>query len=205
MASAPARRLRQARELAGFPSASAFARHCGIKTVTYQHHENGLRDITAENAALYSRFLGLPAGTLLFGERLHSAPTVRIFGYIGHGGEIEPLKQSAPAQETVVPEVDGLMALVVSGNDIGEKYSNGDVLFYQQLRPGRYDLTDLDNIECVIKLDDGVVLVGQMITDRGGQTTVTSFNGRTIREALVFAASPVEFVRRHLPARITNH
>lgn len=206
MANAPARRLRQAREKAGFKSAAEFARHCGTNIVTYQHHENGLRDMNPENAAAYAKFLNLPAGTLLFGERLHSVAAVRIFGTVEAHGSIEPTQKSgSPEQEIYMPDIDGLMALVVTAVDTQTRHDPGDTLFYEQLQPGRYDMADLDRVECVIKLEDGEVLLGRMLTNYEGQTTVMTFTGRTIHEARVFAASPIQVVRRHLPPRIANH
>lgn len=61
-------RLKQAREEAGFRSASAFATHWEIPISTYSQHETGKRVLSADMLIYYSDLLKVPAGWLLSGE-----------------------------------------------------------------------------------------------------------------------------------------
>lgn len=62
------KRLKQAREDAGFKSARGAAKKLGIKPSTYAAHENGQNDYDAEQAASYAKAFNVTASWLLFGE-----------------------------------------------------------------------------------------------------------------------------------------
>lgn len=59
-------RLRWARERAGFPNAAAFARHAGIKPVTYRAYENDQNSVASMAPEIAAR-LGVPTDWLLRG------------------------------------------------------------------------------------------------------------------------------------------
>lgn len=67
-ADTPHDRLRQAREEAGFRSATAAAKAVGIPVGTYGGHENGSRSFDSVAATLYGTRFGVRPGWLLFGE-----------------------------------------------------------------------------------------------------------------------------------------
>lgn len=61
-------RLRQAREKAGFASASAAAEALGVKASTYRAHENGQNEYTFREAQFYGRKYGVDTSWLLEGK-----------------------------------------------------------------------------------------------------------------------------------------
>lgn len=60
-------RLRQARQEAGFRSATAAAAALGVKAPTYTSHENGTRDFGDAEAARYARAFNVAVAWLVFG------------------------------------------------------------------------------------------------------------------------------------------
>lgn len=65
------RRLKAAREQAGFKSASEAARQIGANAVTYTAHENGGREYDRATAIFYGKKFGVDPGWLLFGDDLN--------------------------------------------------------------------------------------------------------------------------------------
>lgn len=203
MTDPPGRRLQKAREQAGFETATEFAEHCGIKITTYLQHENGRRPLTRDNAAFYARFLKQPASWLLFGERLQSNSPVSILGCVGNEAYVDHMDMPANESSVATDDIDELVALTVVGNQLEPKYYNGDRLFHQRLRRGRYILQDLDQVECVVETAGGQVMVRTICTDIRGFSELSGFGLPVIRVHVV-AASPIEYVKRSLPARIRN-
>lgn len=64
------RRLKAAREQAGFKSASEAARQIGANAVTYTAHENGGREYDRATAIFYGTKFGVDPAWLLFGDEL---------------------------------------------------------------------------------------------------------------------------------------
>lgn len=69
-------RLRQARRLAGFDSATKAAVSLDVSASTYTAHENGQNAFTIEQGEAYARAFGVNATWLFFGEATYNAPTV---------------------------------------------------------------------------------------------------------------------------------
>jgi DNA-binding XRE family transcriptional regulator len=63
-----ARRLKEARENMGYPSAAAAARQLNIPESTYREHENGRRPIGIDEAVMYSREFRVTLTWLATGE-----------------------------------------------------------------------------------------------------------------------------------------
>ena len=61
-------RLREARQAAGFVSATDAIEYCKWKGSTYRAHENGQNNYNAEYAARYGKAYGVSAAWLLLGE-----------------------------------------------------------------------------------------------------------------------------------------
>jgi SOS-response transcriptional repressor LexA len=61
-------RLRQAREEAGFKTATEAITHFSWRTSTYRAHENGQNPYKAEDALIYAKAYGVSPGWLLTGE-----------------------------------------------------------------------------------------------------------------------------------------
>jgi DNA-binding XRE family transcriptional regulator len=66
---AAAERLRQARERAGYTSASSAAEAMGVPVATYIQHENGARGFPAPRAERYGRFFRVAPEWLLYGKQ----------------------------------------------------------------------------------------------------------------------------------------
>lgn len=62
------RRLKEARENAGYKSASDAARKMGMNVVTYTAHENGGRKFDRDDAIFYAQNFGVTPGWLMFGD-----------------------------------------------------------------------------------------------------------------------------------------
>jgi transcriptional regulator with XRE-family HTH domain len=196
----PSERLRRAREQAGYPTAADFARDNNIKKTTYQHHENGRRELTPDVARLYGRILKLPAGSLLFGERVESlqrnAPVI-IVGRVTAQGRITPVDN----QDTIIlPDPTQLLALRIESDDMIPNYRLGDTIFFQRLVPDRFDLEDLTGVECVVELADGRQLLRQVSVQIDGRVTLAAYHAPMMVDQVVVAASPVEIVQRVIPA-----
>lgn len=64
----PHERLRRARELAGYVTATAAAEAMGVPYGTYSTHENGSRGFDADQAARYAKFFKVRAEWLLLNK-----------------------------------------------------------------------------------------------------------------------------------------
>lgn len=71
----PGDRLRQARTLAGYKSATKAAAALGMTDSTYRSHENDTNGFNAEQADRYGEAFGVDAAWLMFGDEL-SGPEV---------------------------------------------------------------------------------------------------------------------------------
>ncbi|WP_421983398.1 LexA family transcriptional regulator [Roseibium sp.] len=61
------KRLKAAREAAGFSSAAEAARYMGVNQVTYTSHENGAREYDREAAITYAKYFKVTPEWLVFG------------------------------------------------------------------------------------------------------------------------------------------
>lgn len=68
MENSVAKRLRWAREDAGYATAADFARKLGVEVGTYRHHENGTRGLRVPTARRYAKVLNIDVNWLLTGE-----------------------------------------------------------------------------------------------------------------------------------------
>lgn len=106
----PGKRLRAAREKAGFDSASAAARHLGIGVAGYRHQENGTRDLNYRSAQVYAKAFGTSAEWLMDGKRDEPEPgpkqarEVALISWVGAGqlGPIAPVESIEAAGKIMV-------------------------------------------------------------------------------------------------------
>ena len=73
-----AKRLREARIIAGYKSAKAFSQEYCIPYITYSQHENGKRGINSATLLSYAKYLSVSAAWLLSGKDINdisSQPT----------------------------------------------------------------------------------------------------------------------------------
>ena len=197
---AVARRLRKARIEAGWTSAISFARAHGLNQTSYSHHENGRRRVRPDVAKMYAQILKLPAGTLLYGEQLHSVPRVRIVGRIGPEGKIDPVLSIEGLPQTVVlPDPSDMVAHVVCGDELYPAYRNGDIVLHRALDADNFDLASLHGHECVIEMADGRQLLRQISVQPDGRVTLFAYHAPPMFDQRIVAAAPIEFVQRRLP------
>lgn len=195
-----ARRLRRARQEAGYPSASAFARQTGVKLSTYHQHENGRRDINRDAAKLYARLLNLPAGTLLYDELLHQAPRVPIVYLVTDGGVMSAAKE--PLLPVILPSAAAaeLIGTLVVTDQLAPVYRNGDTVFHRKLSALGFEVDPLHGLDCAVQLASGEILLAQVTVQPDHRVTLTAYGGATPKvNVRLVAGSPVEIVHRRLP------
>lgn len=194
-----AHRLRRARIEAGWPSAIGFARAHGLNQTTYSHHENGRRHVSVDVAKMYARIFKLPAGTLLYGEQLHSIPRVRIVGRIGPEGKVEPMTRTEKLAQTVtLPDPSALVAHLVCGDDLYPAYRNGDIVLHRALDPRDFDLASMHGQECVVRMADGREVLRQISVQPDGKVTLFGYHVPPLFDQQIAAAAAIEFVQRRL-------
>lgn len=87
----PATRLKEAREAAGFGSASEAAEAMGMKVPTYVQHENGTRGYPKAKAERYAAFFRTTPEWLLYGrgkphlEKSNMGPQIPLIGSVAAG------------------------------------------------------------------------------------------------------------------------
>jgi DNA-binding XRE family transcriptional regulator len=191
-----ARRLREARVHAGFIRALHFAREVGVNNTTYYRHESGKSGIDRATARLYANALNLSASDLVSEEELHASGPIPIVGVIGAGGKIVAMDA---AEETTIATSAEMVGHIVHGNDLYPAYRHGDVVFCRPLNPKRFDPISIHGQECVCQLEDGGMILRQVIMQADGRATLIA-NGRDQMPALVgvnlVAAEPIEMIRR---------
>jgi hypothetical protein len=201
-ASTPGERLKRARKMQGYQTAADFASEHGFKKTTYQHHENGLRELRADVATLYDRLLNLPAGTLLYGGQLPTMPPVFIVGSVRDNGRIDPVAGSVGKRAVVkLPEPTNLVGLTIESDDL-LNYRRGDRVFYRATE--RYSLESLHGLECVIELEDGTKLIRQLVFHSEDSVILVAPNKMPMTGQRVVNASPIEMVQRYLPPHLSN-
>ena len=192
-------RLRRARIDAGWPSAIGFARAHGLNETSYSHHENGRRKVRPDVARIYAQILKLPAGTLLYGEQLHSIPRVRIVGRIGPEGKIDAVTRTDGLPPTVtLPDPAAMVAHLVCGDDLYPAYRNGDVVLHRELDPEDFDPAPLHGQECVVRMKDGRHLLRQISMQADGRVTLFGYHVPPLFDQTIIAAAAIEFVQRRL-------
>ena len=197
--STPNERLRRARSEAGFITAAEGAARAGVKYYTYVQHENGVRGIPADKAALYARAFGVEAQWILYGRGGGQAGRrqIPVVGYVGAATEFfgfDDHAQGAGLDEIEAPPgvPEQAVAVIVRGDSGYPAIRDGMVLIYWNKHE---DPVELVGEDCFVRLKDGRTLV--KILERGsvdGLWTLASINASTppIRDVEVEWAAPVE-------------
>ena len=106
-------------------------------------------------------------------------------------------------ETTDLAELAGMESLAVQGQSLYPALRDGDLVFYHPLSEGLYNITDLHGIECIVQLDTGQRMVRQIFLQPDGRITLNGYGVPPTYNAIVIAASPVEYVRRaHIPRPI---
>lgn len=169
----PADRLKLAREKAGYETAKAAAEAMGVAVATYIQHENGSRGIPATRAERYGRFFRVAPEWLLYrrgevddGLTTESVPVV---GYVSAGAELALYDQGQGPFDYVSPPRDSkptTVAAAVRGSSLGPLLDEA-IIFYDDVRSPV--TPDLHGKMCVVGLEDGRVVVKQLMPGDSGR------------------------------------
>lgn len=194
--STSADRLREARERAGFTTASEGAEAAGAKIPTYVQHENGIRGYPAPKARKYARAFGVTPEWLLYGTPMKGRRTIPIVGYVGAASEFfgsDDYAQGSGMDEIEAPPGAGpnAVAVVVRGESGYPMIRDGDVLIYWD----KFEDPKLVVGEnCFVRIIDGRTVV--KIVEQGtepGRWTLISLNAPPIRNIEIEWAAPVAY------------
>jgi phage repressor protein C with HTH and peptisase S24 domain len=196
--STPGDRLRQARLAAGLATAAEGAARAGAKYYTYVQHENGVRGIPTDKAALYARAFGVEPQWILYGKGgREPRRQIPVVGYVGAATEFfgfDDHAQGAGLDEIEAPPgvPDEAVAVIVRGDSGYPAIRDGMVLIYWNKFENPASLVGED---CFVRLKDGRTLV--KILERGaeeGRWTLASINASTppIRDVEIEWAAPIE-------------
>jgi phage repressor protein C with HTH and peptisase S24 domain len=142
---------------------------------------------------------------------LQTARQVPIVGYMIDGGKVlqsHTLHGQAPQPTiTLFDESDTVKAITITTERMFPAYRSGDVVFYRAPDMSRIGIASLDRVECVCKFadDDDEMMVAQIQIQQDGSVTLNSYaNDRPIVNAKLEWASPVLWVKRHIPHHLSN-
>lgn len=192
-------RLRHERIMAGYETATDFAKAHNFNLNTYIHHETGRRGLKPEVAMVYARALNLPASFLLYGEQLSAIDKIPIVGIVNSNGEIASNGPSSVSERSATfPDPASLVGMQIAGDELYPAYKDGDLIYYRPLRRGRYALRSLNGLECVCELHDGRIMMRQVAMQSNGLATLIAYRAPPLSDCHVVAASPIELVRRNV-------
>lgn len=161
--STPSDRLRKARKVAGYPTATAFAEAVGVSRDTYLQHENGNRAFDASSASTYARRLKTTPEFLLYDRKVPVRDDVReIVGYAGADpegtilfGHGQGTGDYAPVPPNGSPTAQ---AIEIRGHSMPFFAENGTLVWFddQKTKPdpemlGHVVVVQLDTDEVLIK------------------------------------------------------
>lgn len=187
-------RLRHAREQAGFESASAAADRFRWTESTYRAHENGNRGIPKRKAEIYARAFRVSVEWLILGRGEDRKKPVALVGYVGAAMQIFPFDDGGSLEDIDPPPGVGpdAVAVCVKGDSMFPRYSEGDVLIYDEHLP----LARVDGRECVVKVRSGPTLVKLVRLQPDQRITLESWNAPPMRDLELEWAAPVKWVQR---------
>jgi SOS-response transcriptional repressor LexA len=166
----PGDRLREAREAAGFETATDAARTLGVEPPTYLAHENCSRGFRRASADKYARKFGVSLEWLLTGrgrkQRIEAARppqhqhTVSIVGYVAAGSAAH-FSDAGELGRVIAPEgsTENTVAVEIRGESLGSFFDRW-IIFYDDVR--RPVTPDLIGKLCVVGTEDGRVLVKKL-------------------------------------------
>jgi transcriptional regulator with XRE-family HTH domain len=196
-------RIKEARKAINL-SQDSLAKLVGVDQSTVALWETDKTSPREETLSQLAQILYLTPEFLRYGppREAPSMPqcTVPVVGFVIAGNEIKPLGRRV-MQETAAPPVfdkdtpEPTAALIVRGDSMWPVYRDGDILFFSDhAKPN-----DMIGTECVVKLDDGTMLVKRVMSgSRRGLYTLASYNAPEIHDVSIEWAAPVVWVRRNL-------
>jgi phage repressor protein C with HTH and peptisase S24 domain len=191
-----AKRLKEARELAGYRTASEAAAKLRLKEQTYLAHENGSRGFT-KKAPFYSAKYSVNLEWLVTGRGLPSANKVAVVGYVGAGQKIIPIDdhmRGAGLDSVEAPpgaKATGLAAVKVRGDSMYPAYQDGDVILYGEHEPP----AELIGREVVVKTVSEEMFIKHLETgSKPGCYTLRSYNATPLRDVEILWAARVRYI-----------
>jgi DNA-binding XRE family transcriptional regulator len=193
-------RLRQARTIAGFPTATAAAKRFHWSEPTYLSHENGSRGYPKLKAINYAKAFKVSLEWLLSGRgEMRADITVPLKGYIGAGGLIMPVDDHAGGagleQVDAPPEMGpDTVAVQVRGTSQWPAYGDGDLIYYDthhespMLAVGSMSIVMLKTGEMMLKM--------VQLSRKNGHFTLISINAPPIEDVELEWAAPVRWIKK---------
>ncbi|GAB5505817.1 MAG: hypothetical protein Rhirs2KO_09800 [Rhizobiaceae bacterium] len=199
-----AKRLRQARETAGFSTAKAAAERFGFNYNTYSQHERGIVGITRA-ATDYARAFRVSEAWLLTGEGESAGREVPLMGYVGAGAEVEPDFEQVPEcglDQIMVPFPlpDDMIAFQVKGDSMLPMFDDGMVIIV--FREQRRAIESFFGERAVVRTADGRRYIKTIIKGEDGRASLLSWNAQPIQNVdiawigEIFTYFPASAMRR---------
>ncbi len=170
---ARADRLRQARIGAGVKSAADAVRQFKFQPNSYPAHENGNASFSFAKAQEYAVAYGVNAEWLYSGrgeaDDGHTSESVPVVGYVSAGAELALYDQGQGPFDYVSPPRDSkptTVAAAVRGSSLGPLLDEA-IIFYDDVRSPV--TPDLHGKMCVVGLEDGRVVVKQLMPGDSGR------------------------------------
>lgn len=151
-------RLRQARERAGFETASAASRRFGWTHSTYASHENGQTAVPVKAAEKYAKAFRVSPAWILTGEAGAVKKMVPLVGYVAAGAVAHFFDDQGEIDEVEAPDgsTSDTVAVEIRGDSLGSIFDRW-LVFYDEVR---CPVTpDLIGKLCVVGLADGRIMV----------------------------------------------
>jgi hypothetical protein len=154
--------------------------------------------MNAEVAAQYGALLRVSPSALLYGGSLRENVPIPIVGSIGDQGHVT-MSFDTRGTTAGLAEIAEMESLVVQGQSLYPAYRDGDHVYYRPLNKQRLDVGHLHGSECIVELENGTRLLRQIFVQPDQRVTLNGYGVPPIFNAIVVAASPVEYVRRAQP------
>lgn len=184
-----AQRLRQAREGAGYDTATAAAEAFGWKQVTYLAHEGGRRGLRQDAAERYAKAFRVSPEWLMTGRKTTTERLVPVVGYVGAGDEVIPFDDHAHGDgiDRVTVPLTSLgpqaVGVRVRGASMLPRFREHEILVYDDHAA---DPVALFGRECVVRLADGRIFVKILQPGSGpGLYTLLSLSAAPIRDVAI--------------------
>lgn len=202
-------RLRQAREAAGFDTASEAAEAMGIPVATYTQHENGTRGYPAKKADRYAEFFRTSTEWLIYGRKPRiskSGGMTPVIGLVGANPNGEVLYATGDSPNAFTPPPPGAtdksVALEVRGHSMHGIADDGALIYFEdQHTPPTEDMVGQ---VVVLETEGGEVLVKRLLRgNRKGSFDLQSLVGDMRRDVRVrWAAHISAIVPPHMARKV---
>jgi transcriptional regulator with XRE-family HTH domain len=188
----PGQRLTRARKLRGLTQ-EGLAEAAAIDRVSIARWETGGRPLPGSRIRQLATALNVQPSWLEYGTG-GGPVTLPVLGYVGAAQEVYPLSDGETLDEIEAPfgPRPDTRALIVRGDSMLPELGDADFVLYRDIAQR---VEDLVGRRCVVRLDDGRVLVKRL--RRGttyGTYTLDSTNAAPIEDVTVVQAAKVEGV-----------